>query len=418
MFEFIHLRYPALAESSYVKYFVGSLAAVSGTQLVTLGQLWLMYELTGSALMLGWLGAAVALPNLAINLFGGVIADRYNKRLILIYTAAANGLFTAILTSLVFTDLIEPWHILFLAGLTSLANGLDWPTRVAIFPQLVPQSAYPSAVALNAFIWQVTRLVIPAIAGVMLAFLGAAITFFVAVHGFVFMCFTMLFVKSRSSVSARRDVHALLQIREGLGFIWNNNIFKYLLLLTFVGMFFCNSHTQLMPIFAELTGQGEIGLGLLLAAGGLGSIAGTLYEGGRQQSKDIGGHILVSATLAALTTIAFAAVSMPGWFIAAVLLQLLAAYYGALFQIGAMTVMQLRVPSEIRGRVMGIHTMGYSLLPGGALFLGAISEISNVLIAVAVGSLVYLIFIGSHSSSKSTIRQLGVPQPPVSEGSA
>ena len=416
MFRAILARYPALAEPSYVKYFTGSLAAVSGTQLVTFGQLWLMFELTNSALMLGWLGAAVAVPNLAINLFGGVVADRYNKRLILLYTSGANGVFTATLALLVITDQVASWHILLLAGLTSLCNGLDWPTRVAIFPQLVNQAAYPSAVALNAFVWQITRLFVPAIAGFLIYYFGVAATFLAAVGGYALMCLTMAALQMKTVVTARHDVHAILQIVEGLTYIWKNNIFKYLLLLTFVGMFFCNSHTQLMPIFADLTGHGEIGLGFLLAAGGFGSIIGTIYEGGRQQSRNIGSHILLSGVFTGILTVAFAAVSMPGWYLAAIVFQFLAAYYGSLFQVASMTVMQLRVPGDIRGRVMGIHTMGYSLLPGGALFLGAISDFTNVLIAVFAGTLIYLAALSLHTSRRSTINQIGRETPLTSDG--
>lgn len=408
MFDAILVRYPALAERAYRTYFFGSLASVSGTQLVTFGQLWLIFELTKSELMLGVLGAFVAIPNLLITLYGGVVADRYNKRSILFFTSAANGVFTLLLVLLVVTGQIQSWHILVLAGLTSFSNGLDWPTRVAIFPQLVvSDAAYPSAVALNAFIWQITRLVIPAMAGILLQLLGVASVFTLAVIGFALMCYAMAKVTETQQVSASPDIHALVQIREGITYILNNPIFKYLLLLTLIGMFFCNSHIQFMPAFADMVGQGRLGYGFLLAAGGLGSIVGTLQAGYRSQDESTGTHILNSGSLSAVVTVAFALVATQGWMMVALAAQFLAAYFGSLFQVGAMTVMQLRVPSEIRGRVMGIHTMGYSLMPGGAILLGAISKASNLMVAVFVGSLIYLLTLAAFYRSSSTIRQIG-----------
>ena len=173
-------RYPALSQREYVKYFSASLAAVGATQLVTFGQLWLVYEITASPIMLGWLGAAAAVPNLAITLFGGVISDRYDKRWILLITSGGNMLLTGLLTILVVTQSVEVWHVLFIAALSSILNGFDWPTRVAIFPQLVNRDQFLSAVALNSFIWQVMRMAIPALAGFLLYYTDSSVIFSLA----------------------------------------------------------------------------------------------------------------------------------------------------------------------------------------------------------------------------------------------
>lgn len=399
-------RYPALSQREYVKYFLASLAAVGATQLVTFGQLWLVYEITASPIMLGWLGAAAAVPNLAITLFGGVISDRYDKRLILLVTSGGNMLLTGLLTALVATQLIEVWHVLLIAALSSILNGFDWPTRVAIFPQLVDRDQYLSAVALNSFIWQVMRMAIPALAGFLLFYTEPGVVFGLATAGYLAMCFTMYALRMRPIESVSSEIGAVTQIIEGITFIFRHDIFKYLLALTFIGMFFCNSHVQLMPMFSELNLRDEVGLGLLMTAGGLGSIAGTIVIGGNRHEHNLTHMMLSSGILTAVTTVGFTVASMFAWFHIALVLQFAAAFFASLFLISSMTTMQLSVPDQLRGRVMGIHTMCYSLLPLGGLFLGSLTEFANVLTAVASGSGIYLVALLIVLAGSSSMRNL------------
>lgn len=407
-------RYPALGQREYVKYFLASLAAVGATQLVTFGQLWLVYEITASPVMLGWLGAAAAIPNLAITLFGGVISDRYDKRLILLTTSGGNMLLTLLLTILVVAQSVEVWHVLLIAAMSSFLNGFDWPTRVAIFPQLVNRDQYLSAVALNSFIWQVMRMAIPALAGFLLFYTDSSVIFGLATVGYLAMCLTMYALQMRPMVSASSEIGAVTQIIEGIHFIFRHDIFKYLLALTFIGMFFCNSHAQLMPMFADLNLRDEVGLGLLLTAGGIGSIVGTIVIGGNRHERNLTHMMLSSGILTTLTTVAFTIASIFAWFYTALVLQFGAAFFASVFLISSMTTMQLSVPDQLRGRVMGIHTMCYSLLPLGGLFLGSLTEFANVLTAVMSGSVIYLIalvvvLVGSASMRNlrfATLRQI------------
>ena len=401
-------RYPALNEPSYVTYFSGSLAAVGATQMLTFAQALLVYELTASPAMLGWLGAAIAIPNLAITLFGGVIADRYNKRLILFVTSAINMLLVGILAVLVLTDTVAAWHILLIASLSSLANGLDWPTRVSFFPQLVGPESYLSAVALSSLTWQVTALAVPAMCGLLVVLTDISVVLVIAAVGYFVMLGSMYSITIRYPTTTPTRIHALSQIREGVAFVFKNDIFKFLLILTFVGMFFCNSHHQLMPLFADLSSTYDPGfaLGLLLGAGGIGSIVGTLVAGARRTDRNLAVALLNSGLLTCVMTISFVIVAHLGWFVAALICQAAAAYFGAAFMVTSMTTLQLSVPDELRGRVMGIHTMGYSLRPGGGLFLGSVTEWTNPIFAVALGSGIYAVALTVLLSLKRNLRQL------------
>ena len=187
MTNFVLQRYPALGFPRYRKFWFASLTSVGATQLITLAQGWLVFELSGSALQLGILGAAVAAPNIAMTLIGGVVADRFDKRLILVWTSGAIASLLALLAWLDYSDSVRVWHVLAVAAAVSLITGLDWPARVSIFPQLIDRPAFMSAVALNSIIWQATRMAMPALGGIIIAASDTWVLFVLGSCGFLIM---------------------------------------------------------------------------------------------------------------------------------------------------------------------------------------------------------------------------------------
>ena len=396
--------YPALKYPRYRQYWLASFASVGATQLTTLGQGWLIFELSGSALQLGYLGAAAALPNIIMTLIGGVIADRFDKRIVLMCTSAFITALLAVLAWLDYTGAVAVWQVLTVAALFSLTTGLDWPVRVSIFPQLVPRSAFMSAVALNSFIWQVTRMAMPAIGGVVIAISDTWVIFAFGSIGFAIMF--LVISRIHVTVSAHSGDSPLQQIKEGMGFIWTNELFRWLILITFVGMFFSMSYVQIMPVFADLLGSGETGFGYLLSAGGVGSVIGTLVMGGAQHQVHLGRVLLASAALSAVALFVFCAFASAGWFVGTLVMSFATSAFASVFLVGSMTVMQLTVPDRLRGRVMGIHTIGFSLSPLGGLLLGALTELFGAPTAVTIGSSVYLLCILWLGLAIRTLRSL------------
>lgn len=384
-------RYPALAFPRYRRYWFASLASVGATQLVTLGQGWLIFELSGSALQLGYLGAAAALPNITMILIGGVIADRFDKRIILMWTSAVSCALLAALAWLDFSERVAVWHVLTVAALFSLTMGLDWPVRVSIFPQLIERSALMSAVALNSFIWQVTRMAMPAAGGVIIAVSDTWVIFALGALGFTVMFAVISGI--HVTVAAHSGHSALRQVREGLSYILSTELFRWLLAMTFMGMFFSASYVQILPVFAAMLDAGETGYGYLLSAGGVGSVVGTLAMGGAQNHGRLGVLLLASSVLSGLSLLLFAAASMAALYSAALLMAFASAAFASVFLVGSMTAMQLTVPDALRGRVMGFHTIGFSLTPLGGLLLGGLTEWVGAPSAVAIGNGVYLLFV-------------------------
>lgn len=405
MSNFVTSRYPALASAPYRRYWLASFASVGATQLITLGQGWLIFELSGSAMALGYLGAAAALPNILLTLLGGVIADRFDKRRIMMFTSATTTVLLSLLAWLDFSGQVAVWHVLTIAASVSLITGLDWPARVSFYPLLVERPAFMSAVALNSFIWQATRMAIPAAGGLIIAIAsGTWLVFALGAAGFLVMFLVISSI--RVAAPAQVTQSALEQLREGVAFIWRTRLFRYMLALTFVGMFFAQSYVQIMPIFANLLNSNEQGYGYLLSAGGIGSVVGTLIVGSVHRFQHLGRLVLAGAVGSVALIYAFALAAAMGSFSLALASVFVAAVFASVFMITSMTVMQLEVPDHLRGRVMGIHTMGYSLMPMGGLFVGALAELTGAPSAVAIGSTIYLLAIAVIGFSVREIRDL------------
>jgi len=171
-------------------------------------------------------------------------------------------------------------------------------------------------------------------------------------------------------------------------------------------MFFSQSYIQIMPAFADLLGGGEAAFGYLLSAGGVGSVVGTLLVGSIQGHQHLGRLMLGGAALAAVTTLLFGLIASSGVFLLGLLTTFLAAAFASVFLISSMSVMQLSVPDTLRGRVMGIHAMGFSLMPLGGLLIGALAETLGAPTAVVLGSSVYLLSILAIAVREPFIRRL------------
>lgn len=416
-------RFGALRRPTYRRYWLGSFASIGATQLLVMGQGWLVYELSGSALQLGYLGASASIPTIVVSLFGGAIADKLDKRRIIMVTSILTGTLLLLLAILDLTETVRVWHILTIAALQALISGLEWPTRQAFFPALIERQDMMSAVALNSIIWQSCRMVMPAIGGVIIALTDTWVVFMLCSVGFFAMFGVMLSLKvslgdgratngrpTNGRAANGRAGSTITQVIEGIRFIANNQLFAILIPLSFVSMFFGTSYMQLLPAFSELLGADEAGYGYLISATGIGSVIGTLIIGFFQQSRRLGVIMLSSAGIAAsilylfAIVTAFASVLNDAYYLA-MLAMFCFAVFSSMFLITSMTVLQLHVPDQLRGRVMGIHSITYSLIPLGGLLGGIIASVSSAPTAVAAGATFYLAAVLFIAASRPLIRR-------------
>ena len=382
------MKLDALQSPRYRRFWLGSIGSTGATQLYFVGMGWLVFKLTGSALYLGLLGVAMAVPTILATLAGGLVADHGNRGRILLITSILAGLALGILTILDLGDWVTVWQVLLLAGLLGLISGFDMPARVSFFPALIEPHQMMSAVALNSILWQGTRMVLPAVGGVLIALADTWIIFALCTVGFAVMARILLSLQTPDTFPRHSDDNRGLAA--AWRFILQEKLFAVLIAMTWISMFFGTAYVQIMPVFAELLGTGEEGYGLLLSATGVGSVLGTILVGRLQNSPQLGGVMMGGSVLFCLSLILFALVTGLGadWRFAFALAcgcAMLSAVGGSFFLISSMTVMQLAVPDALRGRVMGIHSITFSLIALGGLVLGPLAELFSAPSALLIG---------------------------------
>ena len=397
-------RYPAFGYPLYRRWWIASFWSVGATQLVTLGMGWLVYQLSESAMDLGILGAAAAIPNVAVSLFGGALADRYDQRRILILTTSLFAGLLLLLALLDFSGVVTVWQVWVIAGLIAAIQGIDWPARQSLYPHLIEREGMLSAVALNSFLWQSTRMLMPALGGVLIAIADTWLIFKLSAIGFLYMLYVI--VGLRVELPIERSESTLRQIATGIRFILETPVFKWLIALSFSTMFFVWAYMQLMPAYANTLGAGETGYGMLLSATGLGSVQGTLAIGAFPAKERLGTVILAGALASALVMYGFAAMLLVPSYYGALAFAMLGSACSAAFMINALTVLQLEVPDKLRGRVMGIHAMTYSLMPLGGLLLGALTDRIGATAALSVSVSAFLLILLLISVTQPVLRQL------------
>jgi MFS family permease len=377
---------PALKYPQYRNYWLGMLASVSGFQLFFYGQLWLVNELTDSPLFLGYVGLANAVPAILLNLVGGVIADKFDRRRLLVLTQSLSGILIFLLATLVMLDWVEVWHVLAIAFFAGAVNAFDQPVRRALFPHLIERKDMMSAVSLNSIIWQGTRIIAPAAAGLIIGFFGTSVNFYVGGAGFV----VMAVVARRLRVPPMKGMargSAIGDLLEGVKYIKKHSIFSFLITLTFFNSFFGMAYFMLMPVIAkDVLEVGAEGMGVLLGASGVGALMVAVWMSVTSGIRRYGLLIIGGAAMMGLL-IAALGLTAEYWdsFALSIGLLFLAGAAGTMYMNSTTVALQMMVPDGMRGRVMGFHAMTWSILPLSGLWAGALGSVIGVPLAVAIG---------------------------------
>lgn len=394
--------FSALGAPPYRRFWFGSLASVGATQLLIIGQGVLVFDLSGSEFLLGLAGAVTGIATIVVTLFGGVVADRVNKRHLLILTSLIVAALLFLLGSIDAAGVVKVWHVIVISSLIGIVSGFDFPARLSLFPLLIEQrSQMMSAVALNSILWQATRIIMPAIGGFAIAFMGTFSVFYAGAAGF-FTMFLVLLTLNPDEGERSPARNAFRQLAGGFQYIASDRLFAVLIPFTYFNHFFGLSYLQLIPVFSDVYGrQDDQALGFLLMSAGIGAVFGTIMTGKIRAAMPAGRVILAGSGFTSLTVLSFALwthfgpqpvgyenpIISPMFFVSALLI-MIAAVFNSVFLITSMTVLQLRVPTEFRGRVMGIHSMTFSFIAIGGLFAGGIAQLVNASFAVGLSALV------------------------------
>ena len=398
---------PAFRYPAFRVFWYGMLASISGFQMLRFGQFWLIFQITESPLALGYVGLANGVPAVLLNLFGGVAADKVDQRRLIMVAQSIIAVLVFVLATLTLLDVIKVWHILTMAFLAGAVEAFDQPARRALFPHLIDRKDMMSAVAMISAIWPGTRIMAPAVAGLIIAWAGTATTFYISSAGFLTMAVVVYGLKV-PKVASRPSTSTIHDLREGLGFVGKNSMFSHLIGMTFFSSFFGMAYIPLMPLFAvEILKVGAAGQGWLMGLGGAGSLLTTIWFAAKGGNVSRSLLIIGGGIMSGISVVTFALASVwIGSFFLALTLMFLVGVFNTMQNTALQASMQMLVPDHIRGRVMGIYGMTYNIRPLGGMQAGALAALITAPFAIAVGGLAVTIFaIGSALASRN-IRQM------------
>jgi predicted MFS family arabinose efflux permease len=383
----------ALNHADFRLFFTAQQVAQIGTWMQTVAQSWLVLQLTDSPFRLGLIGTLQFAPILLFAIASGAGADCLPLRRLLVSTQLTLSCQALMLAALVASGRVQYWHVAVLAFVTGLANVLDQPARQSFVAEMVGKDDVGNAVALNSAAFNAARIVGPAVAGIVIARFGLVPAFLVNSVGFLVVIGALLRLRTGRSLRPEAAGTVLQQIAEGLRYARRTPEIVLSLGLLFVVSLCVFNFTVYVPLLARtVLGLGAEGFGFLMAALGMGAVAGALTAGStRQQSRPA-----LFAT-AALACSGLLGLSAARHFWAAVPVLFLTGFFGLVLVASCNTRLQMAAPDALRGRIMSLYTLVWGgVFPIGAFIVGTVSEhwgVARALLVNGAGGLAGVVLI-------------------------
>jgi MFS family permease len=374
-----------LRERNFALYAVGQFASQQGNWIEVTAVSWILYEMTNSPLLLGLSGLFRAAPMILLLLFGGAIADRVPKRLLLMLTESTMLAVSLAMGLLALGESLEVWHLYLLNFISGTFSAFSLPARHALFGGLVPRSAIQSAVTLNALTVRSGFFIGPSIAGLTLAFGGNAVPFFLNAASFLAILVALWAMRLPSAQAATAAPRLSLGqgITKGLRFVWRSPLLKIVLALDIASGLFGHNTTLITILARDVLGTGPEGLGLLLSAIGAGALAGMSL----MVTFGVARYRQMILTAGALYVLLWAAFGLSLWLLLSVVLLFALGIVDGVWGVTRNTLAQLLVSDDLRGRVMSVVTLvtrGSSLI--GRFQAGVLVELIGGPAAVIAGA--------------------------------
>jgi MFS family permease len=371
---------------NYRLYFFGRLVSLLGSWLQSVAQAWLVYRLTSSSFQLGLVVFIGQVPLLFLSPIGGLIADRYPRRWVVVATQTTSMLLAFVLAVLTLWGHVQLWEILAVAGLQGTINAIDVPTRLALVSEIVDADNLLNAVALNSSIFGNASSVAPLIAGFLVATVGEGWCF--AINGATYLAVIagLLMMRLEEHKRDRRPQSALSSVREGFHFVRDTAPIRRILVALAVVSLLGAPFTVLMPIFAhKILHAGPRGLGLLISANGVGSLIGSVLLASRRGLTGLGRWIVFGSAGLGAALILF---SLSRSFAVSLTILSVAGFCMFYETTASNTLIQAMSPNALRGRVIAILSMLIlGVAPFGALMAGFLAEHFGAPLTVAAGGL-------------------------------
>jgi MFS family permease len=383
----LKIIFRSLRYRNYRLFFGGQGISLVGTWMQRIAMPWLVYHLTGSALLLGVVGFAGQIPTFFLAPVAGVLTDRWNRYHVLIATQVVAMIQALILALLYFAGTIEIWHIVVLSTLLGCINSFDVPARQSFVIDMVEKKEdLGNAIALNSLMFNGARLIGPSVAGVMLASSGEGICFLINGLSYLFVIASLLLMKVVLKKTGKAHYHVLKDLKEGFSYTFGFAPIKYLILLLALVSLMAMPYSVLMPVFAkEVLHGGSRTFGFLMGAAGFGALIGALFLASRKTVLRLGRIIPIAAVIFGAGLIAF---SLSRNFELSVILMVITGTGMMLHTAASNTILQTIVDDDKRGRVMSFYTMAImGTAPFGSLMAGGLAKILGTPNTIIVGGI-------------------------------
>ncbi|MFH1035120.1 MAG: MFS transporter [Pseudomonadota bacterium] len=376
-----------LGQRNYRLFFGGQLISLIGTWTQNVAQAWLIYALTGSSLHLGLVGFAGQVPVFLLALLGGTLADRVDRRRLLVATQSMAMLLAFTLAALTMSGLVREWHVICLAFALGVVNAVDMPTRQSFLPEMVERRMLHRAIGLNSSMFNGARMAGPALAGWLVAAVGEGWCFVINGLSFLAVILGLLLMRlpARPAPTPGPQVSTPGQIGAGLSYAWQRRAIRGPLMMLGLSSLLGAPYLVLMPVFASrVLGGGPGTLGLLMGASGLGALIAALYLASRSQSDGLERWPYYAAAGFGLCLGLF---SLSSGLALALVLLVPTGFCMMLQAACTNTLLQQLVPDHLRGRVMAVYVMMFmGSMPFGSLLEGALARVLGVRLAVGLGA--------------------------------
>ena len=358
-------------------------------QQVTLG--WLLYDLTGSSMLLGAMNGLRALPFLVAGPIAGVAADRMDRRRLMVRTQHVLVVTAVGMGILVASGFLRAWHLFVFTLITGIAWAFNEPVRQSLVPGTVPQKELANAIALNSAGFNLTKVIGPAIGGLLIAGFGAAGNFFIQGAAYLGVAYMIALMRVPPPSGEANKSSALANLKEGLRYVWSNPTVLALMTAAYVPRVFAVPYQLLMPVFQkDVLRVGPEGLGVLMAAPGAGAVLAVLFLASTAHRFKRKGLLLLWSLifLGAFLILFSRTTSFP---LALIVLVCVGAFQ-IMFMTTTNTMLQTIVPDALRGRVMSLYMLDRGLQPAGSLLAGVTAHaIGAPATVAAMGSAVILL---------------------------
>jgi MFS family permease len=382
--------FSALRHRNYRLFFGGQLVSVIGTWMQQVAVGWLVYDLSKSAFTLGAVRFASAIPVTLLTLVGGAMADRIDKRRIVIATESTAMVLAFILAALAWFKVIQVWHIAVLALLEGITDAFDIPTRQSFVVDMVGKDDLMNAIALNSSLFNGARVFGPAIAGLLIGVIHVTGCFFL--NGVSYVAVVAAYLAMRMPPTRPHAKHKPIwnETVEALRYVRSHRILRAVISLVTVVSLFGWPYSVLLPVFArDVLHVGASGYGYLMAANGGGALVGALALASLGDTPHRR-NLFYGGLFGFCIMLGVFALSHVYWLSAAALAG--SGFFMIIFFATANTSVQTRVPDELRGRVMGIYSLAFiGLTPFGSLIAGSLARITSASFAVTVGAIICMI---------------------------